>query len=335
MRLYLQGRRYKEAETELKQVRQDFPDRAADLATVDHDLKQLGARQLLDEIDLRRKAGQHQFVFNLLTQFPSEGVDGALLQRVRAKLDEYNDQITQRDDIIKQLSDLIAKVNDLSLRGKLEPIVAEIISGLSMNTLDRMATYRRFAGGPQTSPEALLSLAISGWLVGAGEATDKLPLSMAMVELRNLVRGYLQETNLPQRDAILKKIQANEYATPKMIAGIVANMVPYLDTPPQSLPGYYDLTVPVNGRRRRTLFRATAPRIRSAGRFLSLPVCATRRQQHAAARNQLVEWPGSGVWILVVAPEWAQPHQAEFSGTGPSMMRCSPPSAPPAVLRDR
>ena len=330
VRLYLQGQRYKESETELKQVRQDFPDRAADLATVDHDLKQLGARQILDEIDLRRKAGQHRFADDLLTQFRSDGVDGALLQKVRAKLDENNDQSNQREEVVKQLANLLTKVNDSSLRGKIEPIVAEITSDLSINTLDRMSTYRRFADDPNTTSEGKLSLAITGWLIGAGDASDNLPLAMATVDLRNLIRVYLQESSLPQRDATLKKIQSNEYATPKLVAGIVANMLPHLDTPPQSLPGYFDLTVP--GVKGEEDVRYSVQLPPEYDPHASYPCLFVLHGANTTPRQEIDWW--SGTWAkrddqmvrtgqaarygyIVIAPEWAQPHQAEFSGAAP------------------
>ena len=346
VRLYLQGQRYKEAQAELTQVQLDFPDQAADFAKVDHDLKQLGARQVLDEIDLRLKAGQHQLTYSLLTHFPSDGVDGELLQKVRAKLDEYNEQSAHRDEVVKQLADLLTKVNDSSLRGKLEPIIAEITSGLSINTLDRMATYRRFADDSQTSPEGKLSLAISGWLIGAGEASDNLPVAMATVELRNMVRAYLQETNLPQRDAILKKIQANEYATPKLIAAIVANMLPHLDTPPQSLPGYFDLTVP--GVKGEEDVRYSVQLPPEYDPHSSYPCLFVLHGANTTPRQEIDWWCGdwtkrdgddqmsrhgqaSRYGYIVIAPEWAQPHQAEFSGAvRRSTMPCFRPSATPA-----
>src|SRR5215471_9117347 len=80
VRLYLQGQRYRDAETELKAVQRDFPGRAAGLNEVAHDIKQLGARQVIDEIDVRRAAGQHQLASGLLAKFPPDGVDGEILQ---------------------------------------------------------------------------------------------------------------------------------------------------------------------------------------------------------------------------------------------------------------
>src|SRR5262249_43120115 len=145
VRLYLQGQRYRDAEEELKEVQRDFPDRAAGLKDVARQLKQLGARQVIDEIDVRRAAGQHQLAQAHLANFPPEGVDGDILQKIRAKVDDYAQLNEQGRTVVKELAELTAKLSDDSLRKKVEPLAKEISSELSINTLDRMATYRRFA----------------------------------------------------------------------------------------------------------------------------------------------------------------------------------------------
>ena len=66
----------------------------------------MGARQIIKEIDTRRKAGQHQFAFHLLETFPTDGVDGDILQQVRAKLDEYNELKKQGEAIVAKLNEL-------------------------------------------------------------------------------------------------------------------------------------------------------------------------------------------------------------------------------------
>src|SRR5262249_38490278 len=156
-----------------------------------------------DEIDVRRAAGQHQLALGLLSKFPPEGVDGEILQKVRAKVDDYAQINDQGRTIVKELGELTAKLNDDLLRKKVEPIVKEISTELSINTLDRMATYRRFAGGENTPTENQLALAISGWLIGAGDAIENLPEALSIADVRNQIREYLRQPNRPQRDAIL------------------------------------------------------------------------------------------------------------------------------------
>ena len=58
--------------------------------------------------------------------------------------------------------------------------------------------------------------------------------------------GSIQETEQPRRDALLKKIEANEGVTPKGIADLAAHMKPPLETEPQQSPGFYELSIGAN-----------------------------------------------------------------------------------------
>ena len=64
VRLYLQSDRYRDAAAELEQIVKDFPERQ-DLQQDVRQLRQLGARLILKEIELRGEAGQHQLARNL------------------------------------------------------------------------------------------------------------------------------------------------------------------------------------------------------------------------------------------------------------------------------
>ncbi len=90
VRLYLQGERYIDARRELESVIKDFP-QLKDLAGELRQLRQMGAGAILDEIELRRAAGQHQLVKLLLNNFPADDVSGQSLERVREKLVELDD----------------------------------------------------------------------------------------------------------------------------------------------------------------------------------------------------------------------------------------------------
>ncbi len=90
VRLFLQAERYQDAQQELETVLKDFPEQK-DLADKVQDLKQLHARSIVREIDVRRAAGQHLLAYNLLDKFPAEGVAGEVLQQVREMLAAYQD----------------------------------------------------------------------------------------------------------------------------------------------------------------------------------------------------------------------------------------------------
>jgi predicted esterase len=328
VRVYLQAERYQEAEAELNAILKQFPQRA-NLRDVAHEIKQLGAKQLLQEIAMRRSAGQYQFVFNLLDKFPSTDVDGQILQQVKAKLEEFNRQSEQGQTIVKQLGELVAQLPDNMSRQRVQPIVKEISDELSIGTLDRMATYRRFADDPQntTTADSKLALAISGWLLGADEATENFQVAMALVELRDLTHQYLAESSKLKRDEILAKILSHDAATPKLIAALAAHMKPNLETPAQAAPGLFDLTVAGQDGGADVSYSVQLPP--EYDPHSSYPCIVTLHGTGTTPLQQIDWWAGEQIQrngstvrtgqagrygYIVIAPEWTTPHQAEYEG---------------------
>ena len=64
VRLFLESERYRDAGIELEEIIKAFPERK-DLQQDVRELRQLGSKLILKEIQLRAKAGQHQLARNL------------------------------------------------------------------------------------------------------------------------------------------------------------------------------------------------------------------------------------------------------------------------------
>ncbi len=328
VRLYLEAERYQDAEAELKQIIQQFPNRQG-LDKVQHDLKQMGARQIIKEIDTRKEAGQHQFAYRMLESFPAANVDGEILQQVRAKLDEYNELKKKGEEVVNKLKQLASEVPSGGVQKQVNSIIDEIAGELSVGTLDRMATYQRFVGNPQIKPDVLLSLAISGWLVGASEATENLQVSLSMVELRDLLHNYLKEDVQIQRNALMNSIRGQEAASPKLIAALASHMKPPLDTDPQSEPGYYKLSIPGLPNESPVMYFVQLPP--EYDPHVRYPCIVTLNGAGTTAEQQIAWWAGDFVkregapamrngqatrhGYIVVAPAWTVDHQKDFEST--------------------
>ncbi len=89
VRLYLQMDRYQEAQAELAQIIKDFPEHAEQFKRTERELTQRAAQKMLNEIQVRRDAGQHQFAIHWLNNFPHDGVAGEILQKVKQTLESY------------------------------------------------------------------------------------------------------------------------------------------------------------------------------------------------------------------------------------------------------
>ncbi|MHB1035413.1 MAG: alpha/beta hydrolase-fold protein [Pirellulales bacterium] len=245
-RLYLQSERYEDARKELEEVIAAFPDMKERIAPSILSLTQLSAQRLLKELLLRRDAGQHRLVLDKLDKFPAENVDGETLQAVREMQGEYRTGREQVAGVLKQFDAYAVEVKDQTLQKRLAPLRQELAADLGLSTLDRMATFRRLADDEKLSPSQKLSLVISGWLLGPDEATENLSVALSLVEVRNVVRQYLQEPAKAKRTQIFAGMGSLEGASAQMVAKLAAHMKPPLDAPSPNpnAPGLFELQVP-------------------------------------------------------------------------------------------
>jgi pimeloyl-ACP methyl ester carboxylesterase/tetratricopeptide (TPR) repeat protein len=224
VRLYIQADRIQDARAELEEIIKDFPE-LADLKTQVEDLRQAGARLLLKEIELRRDSGQPRLALAMLNGFPKEGVAGETLLRVRDELEKFGELQKQGDKALALLKEHQAAL-DPKDAASVKAICDEITAELNIHTLDRMADYLRLSDDTATTVDQKLSLAISGWLLGSGAGIDNLSVSKSLVEVRQLVRTYLNSKALGQRKAVLEQLEGLEGSSPERVARIIAHMKP-------------------------------------------------------------------------------------------------------------
>ena len=61
------------------------------------------------------------------------------------------------------------------------------------DAIGRLASFERLADDAALTPEQKVALAISGWLVGANQATDNFQMAVSLAHVRDNVRQYLRE----------------------------------------------------------------------------------------------------------------------------------------------
>ncbi|MCA9246368.1 MAG: hypothetical protein KDA42_04605 [Planctomycetales bacterium] len=228
VRLYIQAERYRDARLELEQLVEKFPDKK-EFETQLRVLRQLAARRLLDELELRRDAGQHRTVEALLAQFPADDVAGETLQSVREIQRQYDEERARGEQVVALLDENLQALEDRALAERARVARDEIVAEMNYNTLDRMATLLRLADDATLSPGQKLSLGISGWLLGANDASENLIVTLSIYDVRNLVLEYLRERLVGRRRELLDEIKSQEGASPAQIAKLLANMNPPIE----------------------------------------------------------------------------------------------------------
>src|SRR4029079_8390175 len=106
-------------------------------------LRQLHARSVVKEIDVRRKAGQHELARTLLEKFPPQDVAGETLAQVSEMLGEYREEQKKIAQVLSELEAHIAAVNDTAQRKECQALLEELTRELGPNTIGRMASYLR------------------------------------------------------------------------------------------------------------------------------------------------------------------------------------------------
>jgi pimeloyl-ACP methyl ester carboxylesterase len=246
VRFYLQSERYRDAGDELAQIVKDFPDRK-DLEDQIRQLRQLAARSLLKEIQLRATAGQHKLVRSYLSQFPTEGVAGETLQDVRGRLDRYALEDKRRESLIARLGAEIARISDNNGRRLAEQFAVEIAAEVNDDAIGRLTSFERLQDDPAMSPEQKVALAMSGWLVGAAKAIDKFQTAISLAEVRDRVRQYLRDPVAVNRERVFAELRDLEGASADHVAQILKLMKPPLDVPNEAQRGPRCFELPVTG----------------------------------------------------------------------------------------
>jgi pimeloyl-ACP methyl ester carboxylesterase len=330
--LYSQSDRYRDARLELEQIIRDFPGEA-DLAAEVRELRQMGARRALEEIQLRTDAGQHAFVQTLLADFPAEEVAGETLVEVREMLSEYDARQQQIDETRERLKALSQALASDARAQRIAAAVNEISSELSHNTLAHLESFRQLSAGGNLSDAEKMSLALSGWLLGTSYATENLAVSLSLWEVRDLVRRYLREPTRIGRDAILSELESKEGASVEEVARILARMTPPLDPPAPSdthLAGFYRLSIPGLAENPDVSYLVQLPPEYDPHRLY--PTIVTLNGAGSTPELQLDFWAGGVVWqgegdgrrgerlgqaarhgYITVSVDWQRPHQLQYA----------------------
>lgn len=231
VRLYVQSERYKDAREELEAIVADFPD-LKELEPEVRSLRQMGARRLLKEIELRAAAGQHEYALSLLANFPDQGVAGETLAKVKEIQASYAEQRADGELTVNKMNEYIGQLEDTEQKVRAEKVRDEIAKDLNYNTLNRMTTFLRLIDDEKLAGKQKLSLAISGWLIGSDHATENLSLSLSLYDVRLLVEQYLSSTIKPDRQALLAEMAMLEGSSVEQLSRLLANMRPPLEDRP-------------------------------------------------------------------------------------------------------
>jgi pimeloyl-ACP methyl ester carboxylesterase len=327
VRLYLQAERYQEAREELEKIVAAFPE-LKDREQEIRQLRQMHARSILTELELRAEAGQHHLVRTWLDQFPADEVAdevaGETLQQVREMVARYEADQAQRDAALERLRALVEQIEDQAHREAAAEFVDEIAAHLNEDTYARLSSFTRLADDEQLTAEHKVSLAISGWMVGTNQATDNFNVTLSLIEVREGVLAYLRSEDAAGRRQILAELHDLEGATVERVAEILARIVPpeLVSEESQIGPGLFQLnTAGLGDADDVTYYVQLPPEYNPLRRYSAI---VTLNGEGFTPQQQMGYWAGAAReggpplgqagrhGYIVVAPQWQRPGQRTY-----------------------
>jgi pimeloyl-ACP methyl ester carboxylesterase len=219
-RFLLQAGWYDKAAAELDGIARDLPDQKDKVETARGELKTLLAWQFVDLLEEAQKNGRHYWVQTRLANFPRQGMEEKLIVRVSALRATYETLNKQLSRARHHLDDVMAHVSDPA-HGKLLCEAASVISTeLNEDTVNRLEAFinlaqqaeqaRQHGRTPDQTPEQLLALAVSGWLVGSSSAEAQVETAVRLWRSRQFVLDYQKAASPTSRHKMVTDYESKQ-----------------------------------------------------------------------------------------------------------------------------
>ncbi len=220
---YLSANRFNESMRVLEEGIKRFPAELGPRKNLIAQLSQQYATKQFEEIAIRREAGQWKLASELLGAF-----DKTLLEtQIQAKnqLDELRQDLQLIDQVTASIRQRVAKLPAAD-QPTIQPIIDELLKEISVESAARLDDYARLSTNESAANENMVALAIGGWILGPGSGIQNIAVARSLINVRKLVKDYLNETSSAKREMILNQLKSEEGGQPQYVAKILSTMKP-------------------------------------------------------------------------------------------------------------
>lgn len=318
---------YQEANRELDDILKDFPDAKDKIEENRVRLKKLWASQMADDIERAYRVGQHALAQKRLAEFP-EQADEKVLSRVRAlqaKYEAANENLKQARHCLEDLSSRLAVPAQREL---FKQAVSAILGELTLDDflpdayankaqLQRLDSFLGFAQQaerarqagrvPAQSPAQLLSLAVSGWLLGKDASEDKIEVAHRLWVNRQFLLEYQRTNDASKRGQLVESRQSRAGETTAFDEYVqMLGMLPPAEPEDKigSSPAELETRLPSGGKRGGIYLVQLPPEYHAARAYPVLFALHGKGEKPREMLERLSAWAGPNGYILV-APEWS------------------------------
>jgi pimeloyl-ACP methyl ester carboxylesterase len=306
-----------EAEKELASLRKEYPKQKEKLDGAAEGIKKLSAMDRWDVIKQAVSAGRHEAAQAMLAKFPTDNADAQTQADVRTQKVRYDNATTDLKKAKKLLEQLPKEVGEGDEHKLFVEAAAALTAELNLDhflkkgendegRLERFLTQadqaERFAkmNEKHLKQSELLSLAVTGWLLGPASAETKPEMAIRVWKARRLVMEYQKAAAVVGGGKLLKDYLDDKPLSVAEIAQLIPNLPPI--DPPVKIPvGEVTMTV---GGGKGTKYQLKLPPEYHPGR--PYPVLIALHHRGESGKDMVKRWEeGAAQWGYILAcPDW-------------------------------
>lgn len=317
-RFYIQAGLYLPAEQEFAAIKQKFPEYEEKIAGFVTELHTLHSQQLLNELEQRRRAGQHQLAQTAIAKFPTENVGQSILRQIREWEDDYAKRRERIEKAQFRLGELEAEIKDEKNRDLLQACRREVISQLGFESIDRLGAFLNLESDDSLSAREKLALAYSGWIVGAANVVTDLDTALNLWTARAHVLEYLRNEEEQLDENIIETLSKLEGVSTAVVKQMIPLLPPILDAPVRNIEDAFPIQVTDPQAQVPVSYSVLLPL--EYNPHHTYPMIVALRPSGWSAEKELHWWgkfkdgPGQSQrrGYIVIAPEYLQEDQQEY-----------------------
>jgi len=313
---------YAEAELELQRIKDDLPTQKEKAEAGLKVLRGIIAREKYEEIKRFHNAGMYALVRARLEKFPMDAASETLQGDVREFQSEYNkafDKVVETKLLLGELAGDLAAANREVFTDAAKTIADELHPG-NQERLDtflgqarQWSRLKKQSAKPELNAEQVLSLGISGWLLGSAASENKVETGLRLWKARAFALQVLRGETPAVRQQLIAAYAAQP-ASDQAASDWFVQMIPHL--PPafaeeETGPAAMELTV--GGGRGAGSYAVQLPREYRHSR--KYPVLIALHDANEKGDAMIRRWADAvDEGYIVVAPHWHANGGYQYSG---------------------
>lgn len=226
------------ASAELDRLLKDFPAEKERIQAKRQDFQKLVVARFVDLIELASKTGRHTWAQTRLATVPVDSQDESSQSRTRALAAKYDELNTRYTAARKLITDLFERLSDEGQRRFFGDVLPILLRELNLESAARLETFvtqaqqaereRAKKRADAQTPEQLLALAVTSWVLGPNVAEAKFESAQRLWNTRLFLLQYQETSNLSARQQLVKSFDSQGGTPIDEVAAVIKLLPPPL-----------------------------------------------------------------------------------------------------------